>query len=983
MRMVGLLLAFGAILAAPHGPARGRAAEADPLEARFRAVVHPFLETYCLSCHGAEKPKGDLDLSAYPDAASVARGLGDWDRVVEQLHESAMPPAKAKRHPPAEATRDVVAWIKEFRAAEARKHAGDPGAVPARRLSNAEYDYTIRDLTGVDIRPTKDFPVDPANAAGFDNSAESLTMSPALVKKYLEAARQVADHLVLKPDGLAFAPHPVVADTDRDKYCVRQIIDFYKRQRTDYADYFLAAWRYQHRAALGRPESSLATIAAEAGISPKYLATVWAILNEPAGDVGPIAALKAMWAALPAEADKADAARAGCERMRDFVAELRRRLTPEVKNLTARGMGGGSQSFVLWKDRQMAANRRRYAGNAAGIKADDLKAGTANARALALPAKADDLARAEPDFARFCSTFPDAFLVSERARVFLDKEDKGNVGRLLNAGFHSMTGYFRDDAPLAELILDDAGRRELDRLWREFHFVTGDPMRQYSSFLWFERAETPFLRGPEFDFIRAEDKDAASEAMIRRLSEVYLAKARRLNASDRAIAAIRDQFEIISREIREVERDRLAAEPIHVAALADFAERAHRRPLSKAERDGVAGFYRTLREKDGLGHEDAVRDTVVSVLMSPHFCYRVDLPSRGTGVRPLSDHDLASRLSYFLWSSMPDEELLARARSGELHRPEVLAAEARRMLRDDRARGLATEFAGNWLDFRRFEEHNSVDRGRFPSFDDELRRSMFEEPVRFFLDVIRNDRPVDEFLFARHTFVNPALARHYGMPVPPGGPDAWVRVDDAAKYGRGGLLPMAVFLTKNAPGLRTSPVKRGYWVVRRVLGEHIPAPPANVPDLPDDESKLGELTLHETLARHRADKSCAGCHERFDSIGLAFEGYGPIGEARLKDLAGHPVDARATFPRGGEGVGVDGLRAYLGARRRDEFVDNLSRKLLSYALGRSLLPSDDETIARLRKRLADDGGRFGSLIEGIVTSPQFLNKRVEAEPAEE
>ena len=216
------------------------------------------------------------------------------------------------------------------------------------------------------------------------------------------------------------------------------------------------------------------------------------------------------------------------------------------------------------------------------------------------------------------------------------------------------------------------------------------------------------------------------------------------------------------------------------------------------------------------------------------------------------------------------------------------------------------------------------------------------------------------------------------MPVPEG----WSRIDDADRYGRGGLLPMAVFLTRNAPGLRTSPVKRGYWVVRRLLGENIPAPPANVPELPDDESKLGDLTLRETLARHRADKSCAGCHERFDSIGLTFEGFGPIGEARDRDLGGHLVDVRATFPGGVEGVGVEGLRRYVITRRRPEFVENLCRKLLAYAVGRSLIPSDDATIDAMRSRLSTDGGRFGGLVECIVTSPQFRNRRSEIKHAE-
>ena len=262
--------------------------------------------------------------------------------------------------------------------------------------------------------------------------------------------------------------------------------------------------------------------------------------------------------------------------------------------------------------------------------------------------------------------------------------------------------------------------------------------------------------------------------------------------------------------------------------------------MSQAERDRVAAFYRSLREQDGLSHEDAVRDTVVSVLMSPHFCYRVDLPGRGADIRPLSDYALASRLSYFLWSSMPDDKLLARAAAGELHRPEVLVAEARRMLQDDRIRGLATEFGGNWLDFRRFEEHNSVDRARFTTFNDELRRAMFEEPIQFFVDLVKNDRAVHELLDAKYTFVNSALARHYGMPEPKLGPGRMGAGRRRPRYGRGGLLPMAVFLTKNSPGLRTSPVKRGYWVVRRLLGENIPAPPPNVPDLPSDEAKLGD-----------------------------------------------------------------------------------------------------------------------------------------------
>ncbi len=347
---------------------------------------------------------------------------------------------------------------------------------------------------------------------------------------------------------------------------------------------------------------------------------------------------------------------------------------------------------------------------------------------------------------------------------------------------------------------------------------------------------------------------------------------------------------------------------------------------------------------------------------------------------------------------MPDAELLGHAAKGDLHQRDVLLAQTRRMLRDPRVRGLATEFAGNWLDFRRFEEHNSVDRQRFASFTNELRQAMFEEPVRYFINVVQRNRSVLDLIYGNDTFVNPLLAKHYDMPEPgrsgelsrtatsparlAGPTEPWTHIEDADRYGRGGLLPMAVFLTKNAPGLRTSPVKRGYWVVRRVLGEQIPPPPPTVPELPKDEANLGALTLPQVLARHRADKSCAACHRRFDAIGLVFEDFGPIGERRTKDLGGRPVATDATFPDGKDRNGLAGLRDYLHEKRQDDFVDNLCRKLFSYALGRGLMLSDRQALDTMRSRLTADGYVFGSLVETIVTSPQFLNQRGRDDPRE-
>jgi len=254
------LIALGVI-----APACLRAAEPSNsnLEHSFEQTVRPFLATYCVACHSGSAPAANLNLKSYSTVADVVQDLSHWNAVVGRLKAGQMPP-KAMKQPPAETRQQIIDWIQVMRLAEARKNAGDPGVVLARRLSNAEYNYTIRDLTGVDLRPTREFPVDPANTAGFDNSGESLSMSPARFGKYLAAARLVADHVVLKPEGFVFAPHPAVTDTDRDKYCVRRIVDFYGRHRVDFADYFLAAWRFRHRARLGRADDPLSAFAAEA-----------------------------------------------------------------------------------------------------------------------------------------------------------------------------------------------------------------------------------------------------------------------------------------------------------------------------------------------------------------------------------------------------------------------------------------------------------------------------------------------------------------------------------------------------------------------------------------------------------------------------------------------------------------------------------------------------------------------------------------------
>ncbi len=237
----------------PDGKTAVADAKYQQLITQFPTQLHGFLQRYCLDCHDSATQEGKLDLSPYSSVEAIQRDYLRWSILLQRLEAKEMPPADATELPDDDERAAAVAWIRSLHRLEADRHAGDPGLVLARRLSNAEYNYTIRDLTGVDLHPTGDFPVDPANEFGFDNTGEALTMSPALLKKYLAAAQYVSNHAVLGMDGITFAPYPVVTDTDRDRYCVEQLVEFYRRHRIRLADVLAAAWQYQHRAGAGTP----------------------------------------------------------------------------------------------------------------------------------------------------------------------------------------------------------------------------------------------------------------------------------------------------------------------------------------------------------------------------------------------------------------------------------------------------------------------------------------------------------------------------------------------------------------------------------------------------------------------------------------------------------------------------------------------------------------------------------------------------------
>ena len=663
MKFRTLLLSLSLTAASMVDAATPAPTPAPSIDQQFEQTVRPFVGKYCVACHSGKMAPAQFDLKSYTSVDMVTDDFARWALLAERLKAKEMPP-KPMPPPPAAEAQQVIDWVAAVRAEEIKKAAGDPGVVLARRLSNAEYDYTIRDLTGQDMHVAKQFPVDPANQAGFDNSGESLTMSPALLNKYLKAAREVADHAVLKPDGIDFAPYPMLVETDREKYAIQRIVSFYAAQPTDYADYFEAAWRYKYRVALKKPHATLATTAVDTKLSPKYLPMVWQILHDQ-NAVGPVLKLQKMWLALPApDAAQTGALRAKCTEMRDFVVKIRAHTAMQFAAPVVKGLPAQSEPLLNWKLKEFAEHRRDSDPNDLRNDTDpppvvpeipkypDLHEEAAPRwAALSAKARANDAdlivpaaqrARYEAAFSRFASVFPDAFYVSERGRYFPD--DSEDKGRLLSAGYHNIMGYYRDDLPLMQLILDDNGKRELDRLWNEFDYIADFSARTWTQY-YFNQSGEVFGKGAESGSERPTDHAVTDTEVIFKMRDAYLAKAAADPTNDPVAAeAIRDHFDQMNATLRSLEKERAEAEPRQLEALLQFAARAYRRPLTHAERADLLAYYHQDRTQNQLSHEEALRDAITSVLMEPDFLYRLDMTEPQTA-RAVKSHAVVLKTS--------------------------------------------------------------------------------------------------------------------------------------------------------------------------------------------------------------------------------------------------------------------------------------------------------------------------------------------------
>lgn len=520
--------------------------------------------------------------------------------------------------------------------------------------------------------------------------------------------------------------------------------------------------------------------------------------------------------------------------------------------------------------------------------------------------------------------------------------------------------YNRDDQFLFKYLLDDATRTRLNHAWNDV----------YASFEYHDNYLRLLAKHYNYD--------------LKGKGIVEMDKA--------AIAALpvemRKYVPPLRAEYDAVQAAQVAARPGHIKDCLELASRAWRRPLTEKEKLGLRAFYDKTLAADP-DHRKAIRALIARILVAPQFLYRVEegatassvksvsyKPADNTDLKPLTNWEMASRLSFFLWASIPDEELRRAAAANELASEQGIQRQVKRMLVDAKARRLSTEFFGQWLGFYHFDQHKGVDTTRFTEFTDDVKEAMYDEAVSFFEYVIRKDRPVREILTADYTFLNQELAKFYGVKKEIKSKGDVELVEGANAFHRGGVLRLGALLTATSAPLRTSPVKRGDWLLRRILGTPVPPPPADAGSLPADDKLFGGLSLKAKLEQHKRNPTCANCHYRIDPLGFAFEHYDSTGRWRDKYADGKPIEDSAALPDKTEIAGLDGLLNYL--KSKDAQVrKTLSSKLVGYALGRTVLASDQMLIDRMVK--TGDNATFAQLATEIATSKQFRYRQAQAE----
>jgi hypothetical protein len=957
-------------------------------------AVAPFVQKHCVQCHGEEKPKAGLSLHTFTNEKAILKERKLWDAALHLIESGEMPPAKQPR-PTAD---EKAALVKTVRAIYAKADTGkpDPGRSLIRRLTRTEYGNTVRDLLQLDLdfKPEFELPTD-ALTHGFENNAEALTISPLLVDRYLVAAQMVAERAIraefpkreLLTEGF-YSPDYRGAVKEVP---VAKVLEAMTALADANPKDALVRFRLAraHAAAYAKKSGTLPVLPGKEsegvwfGFYPPHLPFEVSRVNDPVK--------------LKAADEQLERATA---RYREVI-----RLQPE--NPSARLGLAWCQLHAGDKAQAMANFRETL--EAAWIKEKELRP---------VDWKASSIVREG----------------AYHLTTLLDKTEDATEIKSLNQRAEQIKKPSESSPWRKYRLLDSSGGLPefTGPLFLDGQSRDAPPILRYGSTdeflfrvtLFTEQSSEPvrvavFVGGPGLpEHSTAEERNQIlGEIKHRDYQSVKILKIAEVTAlsieapqqieipvsrrgrsgpigilgiglikpkSDASPVRLHFKFEaegpllpISHQHILACSADKSQAEQTR-EIIGRLLPRAYRRPVTKDEIEAIAKFADRAVAK-GKKWEVGMQHALMAMLCSPKFLFRAELDDRPDSTSPprIGEFELASRLSYFLWSSLPDDELFKLA--GDKKLSANLEAQVRRMLKDPRSKALVDNFALQWLRLDSLKTHQ-VDPKLFPNIDKELREAMLQESQAFLHYMLREDRSLLEVIDANYTFLNQRLANHYriadtlgnptgakaeknGDPIPR---DRFVRVQLQGSE-RGGMLTHASILTMLSPPTRTSPVKRGTWVLDNILGTPPPPPPPDVPELDQKETKV--TSLRERLEQHRANAVCASCHSKIDPLGFAFENYDAVGAFR-KTEGNKAIDASGTLPDGRKINGMADLKKTLLADK-ERFARHVTEKMLTYALGRGVEYYDKRAIDRIVSEMAKDDFKFPRMVIAIAQSDPF------------
>lgn len=864
----------------------------------FEQDIQPLLDRYCFRCHGEEKQKGDVQLSSFHDKRMLLKEHKLWREVINLVREEEMPDEEPLPSP--EERKLLVDWLEHTLNEIDWSQVKNPGHITMPRLTKEEYNNTMRDLLGVDIRPGNTFSEEGEGLSGFTNDRDNLFITPVLMEKYIEAAERALDAL------LAYKNHPIDLHYESESMFMTETRETPKRIGEDFLGYVLNRGQMTLYESIEFPYDGIYEFTVRAVSTEGPTGTRLRINDQVKGDIE-------IFSEEP-----------GLYTIRAFVPKGSQQVAWNIQVPAVKYIPRSKAAPVQYKDLPVNAGlliKKGISENAPRYPEDPSQSGEVKA-SVTLLNKALQLMQEPFEALRLFGTRGNP---TEILRLKEDIKKRKTAVETAMAGLARKLGLSPGAFQLRFRDLNSDRLAANEKILAAIAHVTPAVI---------DNVSRPQSVGIDWIQVRGPVRPTTEET-----EKVFIALPGKGLSADQAAERI----------------------------LTNFSRRAFRRAVSGEEVDRYLNLFRE-EFAASQSFDDAVKLALTAVLASPHFLYRPELaPSTASEAFQIDDYQLASRLSYFLWMTMPDDTLFDLAERGRLHQPRILKQQVKRMLEDPRAFEAMATFAGQWLGIENLGATIVPDPRTFAEFTPPLSRAMKDETFLTFEALIKENGSLLNLLDSRESFLNDVLAEHYGIEGVEGGEMRRVALTNPH---RGGLLGMASILTATSNPGRTNPVSRGKWVLETLLGGRIPEPPADAGILPENAGRVNGRTLREEFEMHRRNPNCVDCHEKIDPIGFGLENFDAIGRYRESEN-GVPIDSQGTMPDGVSFTGPIELKHYLLQEKQDAFIRNITEKMLAFALGRKLRYYDEAAIVKIIDNLARDNYSASTLITEVVLSYPF------------